>query len=112
MFEARADGIEKIYAALNHDSDAVIQYLMLEKGLYLDLAKANAEAIKGLEPQITVWNTANGESTDAGKPIRDIFQCLPPLLTTINQQTGISPPNWLAKMDKSNEPNTNQVAKK
>ena len=32
-----------------------MQYLMLEKGLYVDLAKANGEAIRGLGPKITVW---------------------------------------------------------
>ena len=31
-------------------------------------------------------------------PVRDIMQSLPPLLSTIHEQTGISPPSWIAQM--------------
>lgn len=31
-------------------------------------------------------------------PVRDVMQNLPPLLGTIHEQTGISPPSWLAQM--------------
>lgn len=98
MYDAQAGGIQKVHAAFKGDSSALLQYLMLEKGLYQELAKANADAIRGLEPKITVWNTGPSEGSDSGKAIRDIFQSLPPLLSTINQQTGIEPPKWLAKL--------------
>ncbi|KAI8911575.1 hypothetical protein EDD86DRAFT_245857 [Gorgonomyces haynaldii] len=101
MLQAQAQGLHALGAAFGGDSKALLQYLMLEKGLYQDLAKANAEAIKGLEPKITVWNTGSGEGQDAGKAIRDIFQTLPPLFTTINEQTGIAPPQWMAQMPKA-----------
>lgn len=97
-YDAQAGGIGEMHAAFQGDSNSLLQYLMLEKGLYQDLAKANAEAIKGLEPKITVWNTGGSEGVDGGKAIRDIFQSLPPLLATINEQTGISPPSWLANL--------------
>ena len=35
----------------------LIQYLMIEKGVYTELAKANAEAVRGLNPKMTIWNT-------------------------------------------------------
>lgn len=35
----------------------LIQYLMIEKGVYTDLAKANADAVRGLNPKMTIWNT-------------------------------------------------------
>lgn len=35
----------------------LIQYLMIEKGVYVDLAKANADAVRGLNPKMTIWNT-------------------------------------------------------
>ncbi len=99
-YEAQAGGIQQIHRAFNGDNNSLLQYLMLEKGLYESLAKANAEAIRGLEPKITVWNTGGGgeHGVDGGKAIRDIFQALPPLLSTINEQTGIAPPSWLAQM--------------
>lgn len=104
MYDAQASGIQQIHSAFKGDNSALLQYLMLEKGLYQELAKANAEAIRGLEPKITVWNTGSGnDGNDSGKAIRDIFQSLPPLLSTINEQTGILPPSWLAKMANQNQ---------
>jgi hypothetical protein len=35
----------------------LIQYLMIEKGIYTQLAKANADAVRGLNPKMTIWNT-------------------------------------------------------
>lgn len=72
--------------------------MMLENNTYEKLAKANAQAINGLQPKITVWKTGEAGGEDAGKPIRNILQSLPPLLSTINEQTGIAPPSWLAQM--------------
>ena len=73
---------------------------MLTNGTYEKLANANAAAINGLQPKITVWNTGdNAESSNDGfGAIRNLMQSLPPMLSTINEQTGIAPPSWLAKM--------------
>ncbi|KAL2912970.1 hypothetical protein HK105_207536 [Polyrhizophydium stewartii] len=95
---AQAEGISLISHAFGGDVQATLQYLMLERGTFQQLAAANAEAIKGLSPKITVWNTGADAGADAVKPIRDIFQSLPPLLSTITDQTGISAPAWLAQM--------------
>jgi flotillin len=77
-----------------------MQYLMLTNGTYERLADANAHAIKGLQPKINVWNTgAQGDAApDSMAPIRNLFQSLPPLLSTIHDQTGMAPPSWLAQM--------------
>ena len=82
----------------------LLQYMMIEKGTYVELAKANAEAIRGLSPKITVWNTGAEAGSDAApggaanqssiSTMRNIYQMLPPLMTTINEQTGISLPEW------------------
>ncbi len=76
----------------------LIQYMMLQNNTYEKLAKANAQAINGLQPKITVWNTGEGASADSTAPIRNLLQSLPPLLSTINDQTGIAPPSWLAQL--------------
>lgn len=81
----------------------LIQYMMLQNNTYERLANANAKAINGLQPKINVWNTGaaspeGGAGMDPAASIRNIFQALPPLLSTINDQTGIAPPNWLAQM--------------
>ncbi|KAL8840013.1 MAG: hypothetical protein Q9170_001497 [Blastenia crenularia] len=78
----------------------LLQHMMLQTNTYEKLAKANAQAINGLQPKITIWNTGEnaGGSGDSTAPFRNILQSLPPLLSTINDQTGIAPPSWLAKM--------------
>ena len=86
----------------------LLQYLMLENNTYEKLATANAKAIQGLQPKITSWNTGGGggggDAATGGPldsstaPIRNILQSLPPLLTTIHDQTGVAPPSWLARM--------------
>ncbi|KKK12165.1 flotillin domain protein, partial [Aspergillus ochraceoroseus] len=109
-----AEGIHemaKAYGALIDvlgGSQAFLQFKMIETGMYEKLALANGQAIQGLQPKITTWNTGDnaGGSGDAMGPIRNIMQGLPPLLSTIHDQTGISPPSWLAQL-----PHNSQISK-
>lgn len=95
------------YSDLSHafgGPAGLIQYLMIEKGVYTDLAKANAEAVRGLNPKMTIWNTgaqAGGSSSSAEgtglggmDSIRNMYQMLPPLMSTIQEQTNITLPEW------------------
>lgn len=86
--------------------------MMLKENTHEKLARANAAAINGLQPKISVWNTgsASDASADPTAPIRNLFQSLPPLFSTIHEQTGISPPTWLAQMP-ANAVQTKAVAK-
>lgn len=82
----------------------LIQYMMIEKGVYTELAKANADAVRGMNPKMTIWNTgaqAGSEGASASQggaggmdSIRNMYQMLPPLMSTINEQTGIVLPEW------------------
>ncbi|KAI5456610.1 hypothetical protein BGZ63DRAFT_428725 [Mariannaea sp. PMI_226] len=93
---AMADAYGKMAQAFGGPA-GLLQYFMIEKGTYVDLAKANATAIKGLEPKITIWNTGNngqGQGGDPADTMRNVYQMLPPLMTTINEQTGITLPEW------------------
>lgn len=104
-----AEAMTEMAKAYGHMSEVLggpqglLQYMMLQNGTYEKLANANAAAINGLQPKITVWNTGDGagSSNDGTGAIRNIMQSLPPLLSTINEQTGISPPSWLAQMGPS-----------
>ncbi|EKG17859.1 Band 7 protein [Macrophomina phaseolina MS6] len=100
-----AEGLKEMASAYGELANVLggpqglLQYMMLQNGTYEALARENARAINGLQPKINVWNTgAQGEGADPTAPIRNLFQSLPPLLSTINDQTGISPPSWLATM--------------
>ncbi len=84
MYQAQSEGLKKMMETL--DQKQLMQYLMLDRGLYQDLAKTNSEAIKGLNPKITVWQTGGGNENIV-KPIRDILQAIPPIFTTIQDQT-------------------------
>ncbi|GAB1318135.1 Flotillin-like protein 2 [Madurella fahalii] len=101
---AMAEAYSKMSQAFGGPA-GLLQYMMIEKGTYVELAKANAEAIRGLQPKISVWNTgaeAGAEGSGAAgygnqssvATIRNIYQMLPPLMTTINEQTGITLPEW------------------
>ncbi|KAF7560826.1 hypothetical protein G7046_g3332 [Stylonectria norvegica] len=95
---AMADAYGKLSHAFGGPA-GLLQYMMIEKGTYVELAKANADAIRGLEPKISVWNTGSqgqgqGQGSDATDTMRNVYQMLPPLMTTINEQTGITLPEW------------------
>ncbi|KAL1982360.1 hypothetical protein VTN96DRAFT_1391 [Rasamsonia emersonii] len=112
-----AEGITemaKAYGALINvlgGPDAFLQYRMIETGLYEKLAQANSQAVHGMQPKITTWNTGTATSdADTTAPIRNIMQSLPPLLSTIHDQTGIAPPSWVAQMP-SSKPAKLQVQK-
>lgn len=103
--KAQADGLmemAKAYGAMSEvlgGPQNLMQYLHLKDGTYEKLAKSNAQAIQGLQPKINVWNTGSStDATDTMAPIRNLFQCLPPMLSTINDQTGLAPPAWLMQM--------------
>lgn len=94
---ALADAYAKLATSFGGPT-GLIQYMMIEKGTYVALSKANAEAIRGLQPKISVWNTGDSASGDAGGDaavaMRNVYQMLPPLMTTIHEQTGITLPEW------------------
>ena len=104
--QKEAEGLQemaKAYAALADvlgGPQGLLQWVMLQNGTYERLAEANAKAIQGLQPKINVWNTgsAGADGADSTAPIRNLFQCLPPLFSTIQDQTGMTPPAWLAQM--------------
>ncbi|KAG8408254.1 hypothetical protein J3459_018025 [Metarhizium acridum] len=113
---AMADAYAKLAGAFGGPA-GLLQYMMIEKGTYVELAKANAEAIRGLQPKISVWNTgSNSAAGEAGgdptSAMRNVYQMLPPLMTTINEQTGITLPEWQfgklnAGMQAMNQSNVN-----
>ncbi|RDW72151.1 hypothetical protein BP5796_08185 [Coleophoma crateriformis] len=106
--EKEAAGLTAMATAYSHLSQALggpeglIKYLMIEKGVYTDLAKANADAVRGMNPKMTIWNTGSQAGEAAGaegkmggvESIRNMYQMLPPLMTTINEQTGVVLPEW------------------
>ncbi|KAL6792161.1 hypothetical protein GGI42DRAFT_335518 [Trichoderma sp. SZMC 28013] len=91
---AMAEAYGKLSVAFGGPA-GLLQYMMIKDGTLVELAKANASAIRGLEPKISVWNTGNqGSGSEPTDVMRNVYQMLPPLMTTINEQTGITLPEW------------------
>jgi len=82
------------------------------------LAKINAEAIQNLQPKITVWNTTGGggngkndgnSSSGVNDVFRNILQCIPPLFTTISEQTGIKILPKIVEQQQQQQQNDNKI---
>lgn len=110
--QRKAEGVSALAKAYGDMANVLggpqglMQYLMLQNQTYERLAEANGKAIQGLQPKINVWNTgaAGGDGVaDPMAPIRNLFQALPPLLGTIQDQTGMQPPTWLAQMPQQHQ---------
>lgn len=104
---AQAQGIyvSTLLKALNGNYMALRDYMMIEKGMFQQMAKVNADAIKGLQPKMSIWSGVNGggflEGGKGGggfKDVAEVYSMLPPLLKTVHEQTGMLPPSWLGKL--------------
>eukprot|EP01086_Lenisia_limosa_P007064 TRINITY_DN26406_c0_g1_i1.p1 TRINITY_DN26406_c0_g1~~TRINITY_DN26406_c0_g1_i1.p1 ORF type:complete len:461 (+),score=158.24 TRINITY_DN26406_c0_g1_i1:87-1469(+) len=97
--EAQAAGLEAIMAASKNNPQLAQFSLGLKANLYPTLAKYSAEAIKGLNPRVTIWNTG-GEpgKTDPMAPIRGLAASLPPMMDMLQGQ-GVEMPKWLPQQD-------------
>ncbi|KAL0311736.1 UNVERIFIED_CONTAM: Flotillin-like protein 4 [Sesamum radiatum] len=75
---------------------------MISGGMYQEIAKINAEAVRGLHPKISIWTTtATGEQESgagAMKEVAGVYKMLPPLFHTVQDQTGMLPPTWMARL--------------
>lgn len=78
---------------------------MINNGIFQEIAKTNAQAVNGLQPKISIWSGANGgESNGEGSGLKDVagvYRMLPPLLQTVQEQTGMQPPAWLGSIPES-----------
>ncbi|XP_006661869.1 flotillin-like protein 1 [Oryza brachyantha] len=103
MGDAQSAYLSAMLAALGGSYAALRDYLMVSSGAYQEMARINADAIRGLEPKISVWgNGGGGEGGDgaggAMKEVAGVYKMLPPLLTTVNEQTGMLPPAWMGTL--------------
>ncbi|KAK9130547.1 hypothetical protein Sjap_011034 [Stephania japonica] len=103
LAEAQGKYLTKLLEALGGNYGALRDYLMINGGMYQEIAKTNAEAIQGLQPKISIWN--NGDQMGEGGAMKDmagVYKMLPPLLNVVHEQTGMVPPAWIGKLSNSN----------
>jgi len=91
--------------ALGNDYTALRDYLMINGGMFQEMAKINAEAVRGLKPKISIWTNGGdngGEDSMGMKEVAGVYKMLPPLFKTVHEQTGMLPPAWMGTIsDKS-----------
>lgn len=109
LAEAQALYLRSLLDALGGNYTALRDYLMINGGLFQEVAKINAEAIRGLQPKISVWtNGSGGLGLEGGggagagnmamKEVAGVYKMLPPLFQTVHEQTGMLPPPWMGSM--------------
>lgn len=70
------------------------QYLMFRDGIIIGIAEQQANAVRGMNPKINVWQTGSNVEGLSGT-INDIVKNGLPLLDGIKEQYGIDPlKNW------------------
>ncbi|AES61385.1 putative Band 7 domain, Flotillin family [Medicago truncatula] len=98
--QAQGVYVSKLLNALGNDYTAVRDYLMINGGMFQEIAKINAEAIRGLEPKISIWT--NGGEAGGMKEVAGVYKMLPPLFKTVHEQTGMLPPAWMGVLPDKN----------
>ncbi|KAL0330572.1 UNVERIFIED_CONTAM: Flotillin-like protein 4 [Sesamum radiatum] len=98
--EAQGTYIRTLLEALGGNYGALRDYLMISGGTYQEMAKINAEAVRGLQPKISIWTTTGTGEQESGamKEVAGVYKMLPPLFHTVQEQTGMLPPTWIAKL--------------
>lgn len=99
LAQAQGTYIRTLLDALGGNYGALRDYLMINGGMFQEIAKINAEAVRGLQPKISVWTNGSGggDAADGGamNEVAGVYKMLPPLFTTIQEQTGMLPPPWM-----------------
>ncbi|KAB2013068.1 hypothetical protein ES319_D09G132500v1 [Gossypium barbadense] len=105
MAMAQAQGVylRTLLEALGGNYAALRDYLMINGGMFQEIAKINAEAVRGLQPKISIWTNGGGEAIDgngsnAMKEVAGVYRMLPPLFKTVHEQTGMLPPPWMGTL--------------
>ena len=103
--KAKTEYVASMLQALGGNYHALRDYLMIDSGMYAEMARINAGAVNGMQPKISIWTNgagAGGESASASggalQQMAGVYKMLPPLLSTVHEQTGMLPPAWLATL--------------
>lgn len=103
LAEAQGTYLRTLLESLGGNYGALRDYLMISGGMFQELAKINGEAIRGLQPKISIWTNGGSESNAEGggsalKEVAGIYKTLPPLFKTVHEQTGMIPPTWMGTL--------------
>lgn len=112
--KAKAEYVASMLKALGGNYHALRDYAMIDGGLYQEMARINAGAVSGMQPKISIWSNggADGATNTAGEvgagalqQVSGVYKMLPPLLSTVHEQTGMLPPAWMGELPKDDAAN-------
>ncbi|BFG18945.1 hypothetical protein CerSpe_052190 [Prunus speciosa] len=108
--QAQGAYLRTLLDAVGGNYAAMRDFMMIKSGMFQEIAKINAEAVRGLEPKISIWTNGGGESGDGGhgamKEVAEVYKMLPPLFKTVHEQTGMLPPAWMGTLSDSHSTNS------
>ncbi|XP_047324778.1 flotillin-like protein 4 [Impatiens glandulifera] len=113
LAQAQGTYLRTLLEALGGNYNALRDYLMISNGMFVDIARINADAVKGLQPKISIWTGAGGGSDASGegggggamKEVAGVYRMLPPLFQTVQEQTGMLPPTWMGTLTPGGDSN-------
>jgi len=98
--KAKADGYKMLVDACSSSQDAATM-LMVEK--IEEIVKLQTEAIKNIKiDKITVWDSANGDSSSTANFLSSMVKSLPPL-HELAEMSGVKLPDYLGNLTSSKE---------
>ncbi|KAF0929485.1 hypothetical protein E2562_021581 [Oryza meyeriana var. granulata] len=100
--KAKAQYVASMLRALGGNYNALRDYLMIDGGIYEEMARINASAVSGMQPKISIWSNGGAAGAGAGamQQAADVYKMPPPLLSTVHEQTGMHPPAWMGYLPK------------
>jgi flotillin len=110
--KAKTEYVASMLQALDGNYYALRDYLMIDGGMYAEMARINAGAVSGMQPKISIWSNgdgagASGEAAAGGalQQMAGLYKMLPPLLSTVHEQTGMLPPAWMGTLSEDGAAN-------
>jgi len=83
-YQALAEGIQHIVKAFGGNHELALKYI-LSKEVYPKMAEHTAEALKGLKPNINIWQN-EGSSKDENRAMQQVHQFMPFLRYSVESQ--------------------------
>ncbi|KAJ4951528.1 hypothetical protein NE237_028360 [Protea cynaroides] len=87
--------------ALGGNYGAPRDYLMINGGMFQEMAKINAESMKGGNSGSEIDDGTTGSSGTTMKEMAGVYWMLPPLFKIVHEQTGMLPPAWMGSIPDS-----------
>lgn len=98
--EAQAIGLQKLVECFGGNPVDLVRYKLVDEGMLEKLVHAQGDAIRGLNPKITVIGSGKD---DVMHPIANLAGALPPLIDAVKSTTGYEVfPEWLVRKSKDN----------